>query len=80
MTRKKKEEEEIVVDPNEPLRKCYDCLHWHSMSETLNVDYDDYSSGSCDHNGYSKCPPLFSCKGWKHVGNRKSDRHHMEAL
>lgn len=24
----------------------------------------DFSSGSCDNNGYSKCPPLFTCNGW----------------
>jgi hypothetical protein len=24
----------------------------------------DFSSGSCDHNGYSKVPPLSTCPGW----------------
>ena len=60
---KKKTEEPIVVNPNEPLRKCYDCIHWHMHQYP--DGQRDFSTGSCDHNGYSKCPPLFTCNGWE---------------
>ena len=61
---KRKPEEQIIVNPNEPLRKCYDCIHWHPNTEKRRDFASDFSSGSCDHNGYSKCPPLFTCNGW----------------
>lgn len=56
--------EEILVKPNEPLRKCYDCVHWHRNNNPNDPDVVDFSTGSCGHNGYSKCPPLFTCNGW----------------
>lgn len=62
---KRKPEELIIVNPNEPLRKCYDCIHWHRNDEQLKHGEVDFSSGSCDHNGYSKVPPLFTCPGWE---------------
>lgn len=64
MPRKREEEEPIIVNPNEPLRKCYDCIHWELLSNPNNPDAVDFSSGSCNLNGYSKCPPLFTCPGW----------------
>lgn len=30
---KRKLEEAIIVNPNEPLHKCYDCIHWHRNDE-----------------------------------------------
>lgn len=62
---KRKPEESIVINTNEPLRKCYDCIHWHMCKNGNNFDGAvDFSSGSCDNNGYSKVPPLFTCNGW----------------
>lgn len=61
---KRKLEEAIIVNPNESLHKCYDCIHWHMNSEGDKNGEVDFSSGHCDHNGYSKCPPLFTCNGW----------------
>ena len=61
---RKKPQEPIVVNPLEPLHKCYDCIHWHRNSNPNDPSAVDMSSGSCDHNGYSKCPPLFTCNGW----------------
>jgi hypothetical protein len=62
---RKKKEEAIEVVSNEPLRKCYDCIHWHQCKDGNNFDGAvDFSSGSCDHNVYSKVPPLFTCPGW----------------
>ena len=61
---KRKPEEPIIVNPNEPLHKCYDCVHWHMNEHPNDHDAVDFSTGSCDHNGYSKCPPLFTCNGW----------------
>ena len=60
---RKKKEEPIIVNPNEPLHKCYDCIHWHMNSEGKKNGEVDFSSGHCDHNGYTKCPPLFTCNG-----------------
>lgn len=60
----RKKEEPIIVNPNEPLRKCYDCIHWHRNDERLKNGEVDFSTGSCGHNGYSKVPPLFTCNGW----------------
>lgn len=61
---RKKKEEQIVVNPNEPFRCCYDCIHWHINEDTNDPDAVDFSSGRCDSNGYSKVPPMFSCNGW----------------
>lgn len=61
---KKKPEEPIVITPGEPYRKCYDCIYWHAESERHTDGRTDFSSGSCDHNGYSKVPPLCTCAGW----------------
>lgn len=61
---RKKPEEPVIAKPGEPLRKCYDCIHWHMIESLYDKDVPDMSSGSCDHNGYSKCPPLFTCNGW----------------
>lgn len=60
----KKKEEPIIVDPNEPLRRCYDCIHWHLHKVLNEPDAFDMSSGSCGLNGYSKVPPMFTCRGW----------------
>ena len=60
----RKHKESIIVNPNESLQKCYDCIHWHRNDEKLKHGEVDFSSGSCDHNGYSKVPPLFTCNGW----------------
>lgn len=60
----KKKEETITVDQNEPLRRCYDCIHWHRNEHPNEPDAVDFSTGSCDHNGYSKVPPLSTCNGW----------------
>ena len=61
---RKKKEEPIITNFNEPLHKCYDCIHWHRNIDPNNRDAMYMSDGSCDHNGYSKCPPLFTCNGW----------------
>lgn len=62
---RKKPQEPIVVNPLEPLKKCYGCIHWHMCKNGNNFDGAvDFSSGSCDRNGYSKVPPLFTCNGW----------------
>ena len=63
---KKKPEEPIVVNPFEPFKKCYDCIHWHPNTEKRRDYAVDFSSGYCDHNGYSKCPPMSTCNGWCH--------------
>lgn len=48
-----------------PLHRCYNCIHWHMYRDGSNNDGAvDFSSGSCDHNGYSKCPPMFGCGSW----------------
>ena len=60
---RKKKEEQIVVNPNEPFRFCYDCIHWHRIDNPNENEAVDFSSGSCDRNGYSKVPPLFTCPG-----------------
>lgn len=62
---RKKPQEPIVVNPLEPLKKCYDCIHWHMNSEGNKNGEVDFSSGFCDHNGYSKVPPMFTCNGWE---------------
>lgn len=61
---RKKPQEPIVVNPLEPLKKCYDCIYWHRNADPNNPDAVDFSTGRCDHNGYSKVPPLFTCNGW----------------
>ena len=61
---KKKPLEPIVVNPHEPIGKCYDCIHWHHIQDANEPDAFDFSSGSCDENGYSKVPPLFTCGKW----------------
>lgn len=64
MGRRKKEESAVVAD-NRPLRKCYDCLYWHMHKDGSDSDgIVDFSTGSCDKNGYSKVPPLFTCPAW----------------
>ena len=72
---RKKKEEPIIVNPNEPLHMCYDCIHWHMCKNGNNFDGAvDFSSGSCDHNGYSKVPPLFTCDGWTSGKNSIIDK------
>lgn len=61
---RKKPQEPIAVKRNESLQCCYDCIHWHMNSEGNKNGEVDFSSGRCDHNGYSKVPPLFTCNGW----------------
>lgn len=69
---RKKKEEPIVIDPEEPLYRCYDCIHWHMIDDGVESGIHDFSSGTCDLNGYAKCPTLFSCKGWENAkGQRK---------
>ena len=53
-----------IVDRYKPLCKCYDCIYWHPNTEKRKDFAVDFSSGSCDHNGYSKVPPMFTCNGW----------------
>lgn len=60
----KKPQEPIAVKRSEPLCKCYDCIYWHPNTEKRKDFAVDFSSGSCDHNGYSKVPPMFTCNGW----------------
>mgnify|MGYP007013928707 CR=1 FL=1 len=55
----------------EPLERCIDCVHWHRHADPNNPDAVDISTGSCDHNGYTKCPPLFSCNGWDNGNGEK---------
>lgn len=74
---KRKPEETIIANPNEPLHKCYDCIHWHMCKDGNNFDGAvDFSSGRCDHNGYSKCPPLFTCNGWDSGNGATYDNIH----
>lgn len=61
---RKKQEEPAIAKPGEQLRKCYDCIHWHRKEYPNDDDAVDFSTGSCDHNGYSKVPPMFTCNGW----------------
>lgn len=61
---RKKQEEPAIDKPGEQLRKCYDCIHWHRKEYPNDDDAVDFSTGSCDHNGYSKVPPMFTCNGW----------------
>ena len=60
MARKKDKEEPI----EHPEHWCLNCEHWTSCGELEHRDYNDITWGSCSHNGYSKCPPLFTCNGW----------------
>lgn len=73
---KRKLEEAIIVNPNESLHKCYDCIHWHRNDEKKKHGAVDFSSGSCDNNGYSKCPPLFTCNGWASGNGTTYDNIH----
>ena len=66
-----KKEQPIVINPDEPLHRCYDCIYWHRNQNPNDPDAVDFSSGRCDRNGYSKVPPLFSCNGWSD-GNGKN--------
>lgn len=61
---KKKKDEDVVVDQNAPIRKCINCIHWHILTVDNEPEAVDISTGVCDHNGYSKCPPVFTCNGW----------------
>lgn len=60
---RRKKERPSAEDKNETLRLCYTCVHWHEMRYTDGSR--DITSGSCDKNGYSKCPAMFVCKGWE---------------
>ena len=71
---RKKKEEPIIVNSNEPLLKCYDCIHWHRNEHPNDRDAVDFSTDSCDHNGYSKVPPLFTCGGWSDGKGSISDK------
>lgn len=73
---RKKPQEPIVVNPLEPLKKCYDCIHWHPNTEKRTDFAVDFSSGSCDHNGYSKVPPMFTCNGWSSGNGEKLIKDH----
>lgn len=61
---RRKTTETITVNSGEPMERCIDCVHWHRPVDPNDPDAVDFSSGSCDHNGYSKVPPLFTCPGW----------------
>lgn len=75
MARKNKNEEEQAPARREPMNVCYDFIHWHMCKDGNNSDGAvDFSSGSCDHNGYSKVPPLFTCLGWSDGNGSISDK------
>lgn len=63
MVRKKKK---VTVKTHDDkfLHRCYDCVYWHRNEAPNEPDAVDFSTGRCDHNGYSKVPPLFTCNGW----------------
>ena len=61
---RKKKEVPVVEIPKEPLHRCFYCIHWHRNINPNDPDAVDLSDGKCDHNGYSKVPPTFTCRGW----------------
>lgn len=61
----KKDNKEAKKTQEDSLCRCYDCKHWHMIDNGAESGQFDFSSGDCDRNGYSKCPPVFSCKGWE---------------
>lgn len=62
---RRKKENPILEPQNEEMRICYYCIHWRQCKDGNNFDGAvDFSSGSCEHNGYTKVPPLFTCPGW----------------
>lgn len=62
---RRKKEEDIIIRPNEPFMKCFDCVKWIRKRHPNNPDAVDLSSGCCVHNGYSSVPPMFTCNGWE---------------
>lgn len=54
-----------------PSKPCIGCIHWHVIEKPNNPEAVDLSAGSCDHNGYSKVSPVFTCNGWSD-GNGKN--------
>lgn len=58
---RKKDKDAIIERPS---HYCMNCIFWTSCGELEHRDYNDITWGSCSHNGYSKCPPLFTCNGW----------------
>ena len=71
---RRKKEEELVMDPNEPFFVCLDCINWINKRHPNNPDAVDLSSGGCEHNGYSSVPPLFTCNGWASGNGAVVDR------
>ena len=57
----------MFVGTDVPFERCIDCAYWRPLSKGNGSEIVDYSTGNCERYGYTKVPPMYSCKGWELV-------------